>query len=305
MIKRFLVFLLALAALGGGVYVLKGRKTSEQVILNTSFRADDAPIQSYKTLPAPPSPQVRQPISVRDSRSDTWQPAIVTPVRKGRSGYTATFVTTRVAVLFLVAGILGGLAYVGLGESPYVAANLESTPASRTLLAREATSYVTDDSDMLALKSSANAARLAAIPTASPAPVVEAAPPEPTPAVASDISEPPAPEAAAQPAAAEPAPVVQVPADGIEAIVCSVPWPCAEAIAVARCESGTDMNGRLDGNWAANGIHYGLFQISAIHAYKWADFYDKWMDPASNVQWAYQIYSEAGGWGPWQCKPWY
>ena len=83
-----------------------------------------------------------------------------------------------------------------------------------------------------------------------------------------------------------------------------MPWPCAEAIAVAACESGRDLSGRLDGNRATNGNNYGLFQINGIHAWRWPDFYEAWMDPVRNTQFAFEIWSESG-WGPWSCKPWY
>jgi hypothetical protein len=61
------------------------------------------------------------------------------------------------------------------------------------------------------------------------------------------------------------------------------------------------MSGRLDGSWATNGNHYGIFQISYIHAYRWSDFYDSWMDPVKNAQWAYEIYTQQG-WYPWSCR---
>jgi Lysozyme like domain len=87
-----------------------------------------------------------------------------------------------------------------------------------------------------------------------------------------------------------------------ETIVCAEPWPCGEAIAVAACESGTDRNGKLDGNWATDGYSYGLFQINAIHADRWADFWSAWSDPVKNTEWAFEIYSEQG-WSPWSCSP--
>jgi hypothetical protein len=61
------------------------------------------------------------------------------------------------------------------------------------------------------------------------------------------------------------------------------------------------MQGRLDGNWATNGANFGLFQINAVHAHRWADFYEAWMDPAKNAQWAYEIWSQSG-WYPWDCR---
>ena len=94
----------------------------------------------------------------------------------------------------------------------------------------------------------------------------------------------------------------QLPTDGFEAIICSKAWPCAEAVAVARCESGLDRHGRLDGNWATNGRNFGLFQINSVHADKWPGFYQDWMDPVKNTEWAFEIWSKSG-WGPWECQP--
>lgn len=93
-----------------------------------------------------------------------------------------------------------------------------------------------------------------------------------------------------------------LPLDGLEALVCSYPWPCAEALAVARCESGVDAAGRLNGTAAVGGSSYGLFQINAVHAYRWPEFWDEWMDPTKNTDWAFQLWSEQG-WSPWTCRP--
>jgi Lysozyme like domain len=99
------------------------------------------------------------------------------------------------------------------------------------------------------------------------------------------------------------APAEPIHASGFEAIVCSEPWPCGEAIAVAACESGTDANGRLDGNWATNGGNYGLYQINAIHAGNWPDFWENWMNPERNAEWAFELWSHEG-WAPWgACAP--
>lgn len=92
------------------------------------------------------------------------------------------------------------------------------------------------------------------------------------------------------------------PLDGLEALICAYPWPCAEALAVARCESGIDAAGRLNGTAAVGGSSYGLFQINAVHAYRWPDFWDEWMDPTKNAEWAFQLWSEQG-WNPWTCRP--
>jgi len=121
------------------------------------------------------------------------------------------------------------------------------------------------------------------------APATPAPTPVPTP--------PPAP--APTPA---PPPAVQMPAEGLEAMICSFAWPCQEALAVARCESGVDKAGKLDGAFAHSRSSYGLFQINAVHARRWADFWDSWTDPAKNTQWAFQLWSEQG-WRPWNCRP--
>jgi hypothetical protein len=71
-------------------------------------------------------------------------------------------------------------------------------------------------------------------------------------------------------------------------------WNCAEAIAVAACESGRDMSGRLDGPWATNGNHYGIFQISYVHAPNFPGFYENWMDPVFNIEVAFCDLVRAG-----------
>ncbi len=122
-------------------------------------------------------------------------------------------------------------------------------------------------------------------PSAAPAPTLA-----PTPA---PTRPPPAPA---------PSPTVVMPADGLEALICSFAWPCQEALAVARCESGVDKAGNLDGAFAQSRSSYGLFQINAVHARRWSDFWDSWMDPTKNTQWAFQLWSEQG-WRPWNCRP--
>lgn len=81
----------------------------------------------------------------------------------------------------------------------------------------------------------------------------------------------------------------------IEQIVCSYDWPCAQALAVMKCESsGNPM--------ATNGGNLGLFQISAIHGWRVGGNLDALLDAETNVQVAHQIWREQG-WGPWSCKP--
>jgi len=93
----------------------------------------------------------------------------------------------------------------------------------------------------------------------------------------------------------------------IEQYICSLPWDCATALCIARRESGTDRDGNLDGWWATNGegqwAVYGLFQLRAYyHAPKFPDFWEKWMDPYRNADYAYAIYQESG-WSPWDGSP--
>lgn len=115
-----------------------------------------------------------------------------------------------------------------------------------------------------------------------------AAPPPPPPVPPSGI----AAAGAAPPRAPAPAPV---PASSITGTICSFGWNCAQAIAVARCESGLNP-------WAQNAGNYGLFQINSVHARKFTNFWNSWMDPYGNSQMAYQIWS-VQGWSPWACKP--
>lgn len=83
----------------------------------------------------------------------------------------------------------------------------------------------------------------------------------------------------------------------IEALICSVSWPCAEALAVAWCES------RFDPLAESAGGHRGLFQLSSVHAEKfarrgwtWADAFDA----ERNVAIAYEIWLDSS-WSPWAC----
>jgi len=78
--------------------------------------------------------------------------------------------------------------------------------------------------------------------------------------------------------------------------ICSLPWPCAEALSVARCESTLQP-------WATNGDHYGLFQIRAsLHAWRWPDFWTAWSEPVRASQMAFDLFMEQG-WRPWSCRP--
>lgn len=79
------------------------------------------------------------------------------------------------------------------------------------------------------------------------------------------------------------------------ALICSVPWPCQQALNVARCESGLQSG-------AYNAGNYGLFQISYVHARRVGGNLAALFDPAVNIAVAYDIYAEQG-WRPWACRP--
>ncbi|MEO6197393.1 MAG: transglycosylase SLT domain-containing protein [Dehalococcoidia bacterium] len=122
-------------------------------------------------------------------------------------------------------------------------------------------------------------ARKAVPPPAAPTPAPTPAPTSaPTPAPAAFVAPPP------------------VPTGGIEGLICSYAWNCQEALGVARCESG------LRPTAIGGGSNYGLFQINQVHASRFPGFWELWSDPASNVSWAFQIWS-ASGWRPWGCRP--
>ena len=53
---------------------------------------------------------------------------------------------------------------------------------------------------------------------------------------------------------------------------------------------------------ATNGNHYGIFQISYVHAPNFPGFYENWMDPVFNIEVAFAIWSEQG-WNPWSLPP--
>jgi hypothetical protein len=72
-------------------------------------------------------------------------------------------------------------------------------------------------------------------------------------------------------------------------VICSYSWPCGEALAVARCESGLD-----PGAVSPDGQNIGVFQVNVIHGWH--------PGLAENVAKAYAIYVDQG-WGPWSCRP--
>ena len=89
------------------------------------------------------------------------------------------------------------------------------------------------------------------------------------------------------------------PVSGIEAIICSYAWSCADALAVAWCESRHDP-GAID----PGGENHGLWQVNNIWAAhfgpeRWAQRYDA----EENTAMAWEIYVRGGGWFPWSCRP--
>lgn len=63
------------------------------------------------------------------------------------------------------------------------------------------------------------------------------------------------------------------------------------------CESG----GRPDA--IGGGSNYGLFQLNAIWAKRWPEFWQRWSDAAWNIAHAFELWTSSG-WGPWGCAPW-
>jgi hypothetical protein len=268
MLKATLALLLVLAALTGGLYAFNGSRSSKR------SRSEDASslLRRYQRYFSPSSP----PAPLSESLSS----------RLGARPHIAMVV---VAAIALVTS-----AYFGLGPTLSASAGPTNNAGLPTFNMPALHNDVKPDT----WHSDTEEARLiAADATPAPTPVPETPAPTavPTPVVAAATQEQPA-------QAAAPVVVPEYAPGSIEGIICALPWPCAEAIGVARCESGTDRNGNLDGNWATNGNHFGLFQISGIHAWRWADFWDAWMDPVRNAQYAFDIWSESG-WRPWSCRP--
>lgn len=267
MLKPLFALLLILAALSGGIYALHGTKGSKRP------KTEDA--------------------SLLLQRYDQYFWTLPTAARTRRV-FSHLFVSARIVAVVVAALLFGSAAYLGLGQT--LDANAVPTSASTSIAGLSL--YDRPHSSAWHTEGELSGDAVGASVAPAPAPAAEAAP------AAIPAAEPPAPA----PTPATPEPVVEaygpvvVEAGSIEAIICSLPWPCDEAIGVAGCESGVDRYGRLDGNWATNGNHFGLFQISYIHAWRWADFYDAWMDPARNAQFAYDIWSESG-WRPWSCRP--
>lgn len=119
-----------------------------------------------------------------------------------------------------------------------------------------------------------------------------------------------------------PAPALEIPA-----LICSYPWPCAEALAVVygptppnpRAPGGCP-NGESGGNAGAlspSGVHVGLFQLHAEwHGWRVLGGPRRrisdpaelelarvlFLDPLRNIDAAFALWSESG-WTPWSCKP--
>lgn len=67
-----------------------------------------------------------------------------------------------------------------------------------------------------------------------------------------------------------------------------------EATSVAICESGLNPE-------EVNGQFRGLFQLG--HWHDGRPGMDRWRDPLFNALAAEDLWKEAGGWGPWECRP--
>lgn len=276
MTKRLFVLLFATVAFCFGLYAVRSKKP-----VNRPAAAITTNIPALKLNEPVPGPSAPSALTVRTSLRNL-----------------DIHLVSRVASLALLAIILSAAAYFGLGKNSETARAYQADPQTPDSIVatvpdiRAAESAIQKTVPQEEITSLLARSAVANIPP--PAPTATPEPPAPTPAVAAEVATPPPPPAAA-PAA------ISLPADGIEAIICALPWPCQQAINVAACESGRDMQGRLDGSWATNGNNYGLFQINSIHANKWPDFWDHWMDPTRNAQFAYDIWL-AQGWWPWDCR---
>ena len=93
--------------------------------------------------------------------------------------------------------------------------------------------------------------------------------------------------------------LLPVEATGAAEVICAYPWDCPTALRVARCESGSD----LEAGFNVSG-HAGTFQISPIHAWRFAKRgLDFWTDATTltwNVDVAYELWTERG-WYAWSC----
>lgn len=99
--------------------------------------------------------------------------------------------------------------------------------------------------------------------------------------------------------APSPTPEPQVHAASIPEIICSMPWPCGEALRVATCESGLAPDAVNPWSGAA-----GLFQL-LMEYHRWRLGGGSEFDPVANTRAAYSLWLERG-WQPWivgGCSP--
>ena len=76
----------------------------------------------------------------------------------------------------------------------------------------------------------------------------------------------------------------------IERLICSsYDWPCADALAVAWCESRFNPQAV-----SPDGQNVGVFQVNLVHGY--------YPGAEANVAKAYAIWTDQG-WAPWSCRP--
>lgn len=102
----------------------------------------------------------------------------------------------------------------------------------------------------------------------------------------------------------QPAVRSEVPAGGVEAMICERSWPCTEALAVVYGPTPACPTGESNGDPnAVNGQHAGLFQIAMNwHAAKFAGRDP--FDPQANIDVAFAIWLDSGGnFSAWSCKP--
>lgn len=134
-------------------------------------------------------------------------------------------------------------------------------------------------------------------PASPPVPTpVPPTPSAPTPTPPATLAPDPGPAPTPAPTPTPAIPLYVLSSEELKALICSLPWPCEEALRVKWCESGN--------RWDAIGAggNYGGFQINAIHARRIPEFWTSWMDPAKNTAWAFDIWSRQG-WKPWGCRP--
>lgn len=129
-------------------------------------------------------------------------------------------------------------------------------------------------------------------PIATPAPTAE-------PASEPVLDEPPEPTPEPVPELAQVSKLPEEPLGGIEAAICAYPWECGIALRVAACESGPDYVAGYNGSG-----HAGTFQVSPIHAWRFAERGLNFWTDALVVEWnidvAFEIWTERWWWA-WSC----